>query len=114
MNLKGVVNLKEWQLLKLVKPLYGLTDSGDYWHNTMANHLIRDSFMKLITGDMARFSKTANSNLHGMIGTHVDDSIGIRNAQFIEESILTAQHFESKARTIDNISIAEISIDKRG
>lgn len=31
------------QLLKLIQPLYGLTDDGDYWDATITQHL-KDDF----------------------------------------------------------------------
>lgn len=83
-KLKGCINLKEEHLLNLIKPLYGLTDSGDYRHNAMANHLTKNLFMKPITGDLACFSKSTDDKLDGRNGNHVDDSIEIGNEQFIE------------------------------
>lgn len=32
-------HLSDTHLLKLLKPLYGLADSGDYWHATFSKHL---------------------------------------------------------------------------
>lgn len=33
------LNLDEYHLLKLIKPFYYLSDSGDYWHRTFRRHL---------------------------------------------------------------------------
>lgn len=70
--------------------------------------------MKPNTEDLACFSKTANGKLDGTIGMHVYDFIEIGNGQFIEDSKPAAQCFESKTRTFDNITFAELSIGKQG
>lgn len=38
--------LKGGQLLQLVQTLYGLSDVGDYWDSTMANHLRKEIGMQ--------------------------------------------------------------------
>lgn len=44
-------HLKENEILKLIKPLYGLTYSGDYWHKNINQHLRNELDMKPKTGD---------------------------------------------------------------
>jgi hypothetical protein len=39
------------QLLELLRPLYGLEDSGDCWGRTLLNHLRKDLGMESTTGD---------------------------------------------------------------
>jgi Reverse transcriptase (RNA-dependent DNA polymerase) len=43
------------ELIRIVKPLYGLPDSGDYWGETFRNHHILDLLMKQTTGDFSLF-----------------------------------------------------------
>lgn len=43
------------QLVKLLKPLYGLADSGGYWNVTMAKHREDDLGLKHTAGDMSLF-----------------------------------------------------------
>ena len=31
------------RLLKLLNPLYGLADSGDYWGRTLRDHILKDT-----------------------------------------------------------------------
>jgi hypothetical protein len=82
-------------LLELHKPLYGLADSGDYWHNTMSRHLKEDLKMKPCTGDISMFYKHLNDGLGGMTGTHVDDSISAGTFQFGALTAKTMEKFES-------------------
>lgn len=49
------LELSSEQLLKLLEPLYGLADSGDYWNETMAQHLENDWDMKRTAGDVSPF-----------------------------------------------------------
>lgn len=61
------------QLPKLLKHLYGLSESGDYRHATMATHLKKDLGMTPLTVYYVCFIKSVHENLSGMIGTYVDD-----------------------------------------
>lgn len=62
-------------LLKLLKPPYEITDSGDYCHSTFTRHLGDD--LKLIPNilDSALFFKTVRRKLSGVIGSYVHDTI---------------------------------------
>lgn len=44
--------LKINQILKLMKLLYELTDSGDYWHHTLNRYLRDDMEMSPTTRDL--------------------------------------------------------------
>jgi hypothetical protein len=45
-----VTKLPPDELLQVVKPLYGLADSGDYWHETLTVHHILKLLMEQSTG----------------------------------------------------------------
>ena len=70
------------RLLRLLKPLYGLSDSGDYWHSTFSNHLINDLRMTKTAGDLSLFIKVVDGKLRGMTGAYVDDTIGTGDEEF--------------------------------
>jgi Reverse transcriptase (RNA-dependent DNA polymerase) len=57
------------QVLNLLRPLYGLADSGDYWGRTLLNHLKEELRMKQTVGDPAMFFKMLDSKLQGICAT---------------------------------------------
>lgn len=100
------------QLLKILKPLYGISDSGDYWHSTFSNHLIHDLRMTTCTGDLYLFFKVVDGKLRGMTGAYVDDTIGTGDRVFEEESEMTGERFQSKASEMDRFQFAGIQIEQ--
>ncbi len=46
-------------ILKVLRQLYGLADSGNYWHATFAEHLRKTLDMKTVASDMSSFFKRA-------------------------------------------------------
>jgi hypothetical protein len=72
------------QVLKLLRPLYGLADSGDYWGSTLLNHLKKELGMKQTVGNPAMFFKMLDSKLQGMCATYVDDALHAGNKMYEE------------------------------
>jgi len=102
--------LSEDKLLELRKPLYGLSDSGDYWNYTMSKHLEKDLNMTPTVGDMSLFSKCIDNKLAGLIGTYVDDSLICGNKEFEDLSKITLAKFESRERDYDNTKFAGFQV----
>eukprot|EP00171_Calliarthron_tuberculosum_P023469 IDg23469t1 len=59
------------QCLKLMKPLYGLCDSGDLWHRTIDEHHRHDLGMTPLRSDPALYTLTNNGALYGLSGGYV-------------------------------------------
>ena len=59
------------RLLKLLKPLYGLADSGDYRERTLREHILKDIGRSASTTDGAFFFKKIGNQLDGLWATHV-------------------------------------------
>ena len=99
------------ELLKLLKPLYGISDSGDYWHERFKLHLRKDLLMKQTDGDLALWFKGVGKALQGLIGVYVDDQLGCGTKEFVKYSEETEKKFKSRARCFDKLHFAGIEID---
>ena len=78
--------LSQDEILELVKPLYGLSDSGDYWNRTITRHLREDLNMNATVGDLSLFVKHIEDKLIGLTGIYVDDSLLCGNDAFLKET----------------------------
>lgn len=80
--------------LKLLKPLYGLCDSGDLWYETIDNHHKKDLGMISTKLDPALYYLIENDVLIGMIGTYVDDILRCGDNNFKQKAQSTHETFE--------------------
>jgi hypothetical protein len=69
------IDLKPDELLQIMKPLYGLAESGDYCAQTFIRHHLTDLRMTQATGDFSLFFKRAKGALIGILGCYVDDVV---------------------------------------
>ena len=67
------LNLDSNELLQIIRPLYGLTDSGDYWCETFARFHLYDIRMQQTTGDFAIFFRRCANRVVALSGSYVDD-----------------------------------------
>lgn len=56
-----------------MKPIYGLGDAGEYWADTLANHLNEHCQFKQSSTDLAFWFKTIGRRLVALADTYVDD-----------------------------------------
>lgn len=73
-------------VLLLRKPLYGLTDAGDYWHETFKRHLLNDITMTTATIDPALYYAFDGTTLQGSTATYVDDTLNIGHKSFLRRT----------------------------
>ena len=104
-------HLNENQILKLLKPLYGLPDSGDYWGKTFTTHLRDELGMELATGDGALFFKHLDDKLKGLCATYVDDTLQAGDRDFQKLTENTLRKFECGKREWDNTEFAGVQIE---
>lgn len=86
------------QLLKPMKPLYGLADSGDRWHHSLQKLSTSTLKMKPGTGDLSLYSKHIGERLMGVSGVYVDDLIETGSESFKRFTETTGKRFEAKSR----------------
>jgi hypothetical protein len=67
------LELAQDELLKVVKPRYGLSDSGDYWAETLVHHHIWALRMSQETAIVLLFFGTVAGELAGISSTRADD-----------------------------------------
>lgn len=107
---KTGLQLTDSQLLEILRLLYGLADSGDYWHGTFLRHLKSDLGMQSTACNLSLFYKHIQSTLKGLVATHVDDNLSTGNKQFENETRVTSKKFDAKPRTYDNLTFAGVTI----
>lgn len=69
----GVIELGPDELLKLLKPLYGLSDAGDYRVTKLTAFHLHSLRMTQATGDFALFFRNVCDKIVGLSATFVDD-----------------------------------------
>lgn len=94
------------QLLRQLKTLHGLDDSGDSWHAAMAKHLKAYMEMMALTLDLACFIKVIDEHLSDIVGTYVEEYMAMCNTNFKKESRLTEHTFYPKSRGYDSFAFA--------
>lgn len=74
--------LEKNEALQLLKPSYGLSESGNIWYETMDCHDKKDLKMNPFRCDPALYVCMDNENVIGISGTYVDDMIRAENTAF--------------------------------
>lgn len=88
-----IIELDQNELIQILKPLYGLSESGDYWCETNSKFHIHELLMQQATGDFGLFFKTIMDKLVCISGSYVDD---ILQAGTAEEKKIIQQKFKEK------------------
>jgi hypothetical protein len=70
------------RVLRLLPPLYGLSDAGDYWHETTSDHQANDLGMNPTYGDVCLYIKVRDGKLIGLSGVYIDDLVQAGNKDF--------------------------------
>lgn len=77
------------QILKLLKPLYGLTYACDYWHHPLTRHLREYLTMVPTMGDLSMFTKLLQHMLLLVTSSYVDDTLSNGDKEFEKVSRVT-------------------------
>lgn len=98
------------ELLEILRPLYGLSDSEFYWKSTFLHHIQKGLKMTTTARDLSFYFKRVQDGLKGLMATHVDEKLGATNEAFEKETLKTALRFGAKARQINNFTFAVVVI----
>lgn len=86
--------LRSSQVLQLLKPLYGLCESGDLWYKTPDEHHRLDLGISLLHTDPALYFKLNGSCLTGLSGSYVDDMLRAGTQEFHGTCFQTHKRFD--------------------
>lgn len=92
------MGLSEGVVLKVVKPLYGIPESGLHWYLTYLEHHMTKLGMRRSRTDPCLLLGTDADGLRGMIILQVDDSLGLGTDTFMEEEERASTEFRCKPR----------------
>jgi hypothetical protein len=105
-----VLELSDDELVRLRKPLYGLSDSGDYWHHTITRfHQALD--FKQSAGDFAFYYQREADKLLGLSSTFVDDILQAGTDKF-RMNLVSAlkQGFDIKGPELTPLTFAGLEV----
>lgn len=95
-----------------MNPIYGLTESGDYWTETLRTHHIKLNMIST-PGDLSRFFKRISNRLLGISCSNVDGILRACTHQLFEDSkTSTRQNFQSKDPESPPIEFAGLLISR--
>lgn len=89
------------ECLLVLKPLYGIPESGLHWFLTFQNHHIEKLVMAATTVDPCLLSKREGKSIDGIATIQVDDTFGHGTEEFLnQENSKTKSTFKTKPRKI--------------
>ena len=109
----GEFELNQGKLLKLLKPLYGLADRGDYWGRTISNHIKEDLNMTGTTSDGAFFFRCIRERLDGMCITYVEDALKAGTKEYSDLAHKIEEKFKCKGGAYDKFNFVGVQVEKK-
>lgn len=96
-----IISFSNDVLPQLIKPIYGLTESGEYWHETLRVHQRQDLSMKATTtGDYSLLFRRVSNLLIDLSGTYIDDFLRAGTDAFRSSSLSSTRNlFNTKEPT---------------
>lgn len=73
--------ISESEILELRRPIYGMTDAGDFWGVTVDNHAKNDLGLVPLRGDPSLYIKRNDGDVDGLLSMCVDDGCLAGNAK---------------------------------
>lgn len=96
---------------ELRKSLYGLSDGGDHWHNTIMRHIQKYLQLKSFSTDLSMYI-TQQDHCSGILGSQVEGIICCGNETFRNGCSKIYETFENKEKLFDSFKFAGIFIRK--
>lgn len=105
-------NLKEDECFHVIKPVYGLSDSGDLLHSTIDRYHCIALHMVPLASNQGLFFVMADEKLSGMSGIYVDNLLRIGDKSFHQKCKATPEKLNTKVKTQLPIEITDISTER--
>jgi hypothetical protein len=106
-----VIRLGKNELLKVLQPLYGLADAGDYWSRTLTRFHLTELSMERATGDFALFFRGIADPLVGISTTCVGDILQAGTKVFRRDALAALhKNFDTKPAENPPLTFAGIHI----
>lgn len=96
------LGLPDDKVLEVIKPLYGIPESGLHLFLTYSTQHIESLHMRQSTINPCLFYNRDDEGLHGIILPQFDDSLSFRNISFVDDEERESVDFKSKPRTMLN------------
>ena len=93
------MELKDGYVLRVIKPLYGIPESGLHWYLTYLAHHLDSLGMKRTRVDPCVLIKGGNNSIDGLIILQVDDSLGFGSDEFLDNEEINSKDIRCKPRT---------------
>lgn len=94
------MNLGADVVLCVLKPLYGVPESGLHWFVTYWTHHRERLSMKSTTGDPCLLYRPGDMHAEGVTALQVDDSFGHGTVEFLKDEERESKRFKCKPRKI--------------
>lgn len=89
----GEFQLRPDHLLNVLKPLYGLSDAGDYLNKTSVQHITKNISMRPMSGYISVFVRTIQGAVAFMVVIYVDESLVTGEEELKEQRNFTLATF---------------------
>lgn len=107
---KGYSKLGEECVLKVIKPLCGIAESGDYWIDTYMTFFLAGMNMTPFVLGPCFMCKKEKENLTGMVGMIVDDTIAAGAKSFIQEEDEKRKKFRMSPKEVGEFDFSGVYI----
>ena len=108
------MELEASEVLQLMRPLYGLCDSGDRWAHTLRHHHTSDLGMLALASEPALFYRSIGDRLIGLSGCYVDDMLRAGTPDFYGDANATSSTFDTTPPSRGKFSFMGTDVEQSG
>ena len=100
------------ELVQVIRPLYGLPDAGEYWNETLSNHLREHCQFQQSTTDFCLWIRTTAQKLLALATTYVDDVLIAATPDALERfKAISLKRFDVKFDSSATLSYLGLQIN---